>query len=259
MSMNKIIFIFILLLVILFLLFNIYNKKDMFNNQEQLIKKKSDNTEITVIDHKWKSDFSHRWKIHEPHTNNKLKKLLEYLPNDSHIVDVGSHVGDTGLYLALILKNKWNKKNIKVIMIDPDESKIDFINKMAKKNKLANIITVISSVSDKTGKSSLLKKKHPGAWRISENNGDIKMDTLDNICKNKNISLLHIDVEGFEYKVLLGSKKLIKNVIYVIIELNKINGYRTNEIKFLEKYDFKMIKDKISKENGNRFFIKNNI
>ena len=50
-------------------------------------------------------------------------------------------------------------------------------------NNLDNIITKHYAVSNKTGISKLIKKQHPGAWKIKENSGNIPMDTIDNICK----------------------------------------------------------------------------
>ena len=37
------------------------------------------------------------------------------------------------------------------------------------------------------------------------------------------IDFLKIDVEGFEYMVLLGSSNIIKNVSYIMIEIQKNN------------------------------------
>ena len=186
----------------------------------------------------------------------KLKELLGNFP--TIIIDVGSHVGDTGLYLAKILQTKYSEKNIKVIMIDPEESKIDFIKKMAEKNNLKNIITIVSGVSDTRGNGSMDKSLHPGGWKIDDkSNGNIKIDTIDNLCKGKNISLFHIDVEGMEYKCLLGSVETIKNVEYIMIELNSISD-RNKEVDFLTKNNFIDINDTtLQKEHGNHLFKKN--
>ena len=122
--------------------------------------KKKDNTSIELINHKWTNDFKKRFKNHEINSNLKLKELLIKLPNDTFIIDVGSHVRH-GIYLAKILQTKYSEKNIKVIMIDPEESKIDFIKKMAEKNNLKNIITIVF-VSDTRGNGSIDKSLHPG-------------------------------------------------------------------------------------------------
>ena len=241
------------------------NSKQLFSNDRKIAIKKIDNTQIFYIDDKnWGNDFNKRFMYHEPYSNTKMAELLEKLPNNSYIIDVGAHTGDTGLYLALILKKKWNNKNIKVIMIEPDITKINFINKIAKLNKLDNIITKNYSVSDKVGYSSIRRRggtgQAAGAWQIdenNENNENIKMDTIDNICKNMYISMIHIDVEGMEYKTLLGSKNTLKNVKFIMIELNKVSNNRGNEKTFLLENNFVDISnDFIKKENMNHLFEK---
>lgn len=232
-------------------------KKERFPST---VTKKADNTSILIFPDKWTGDFMVRFEHHEPFTNLKLKEILEYLPEKSHIVDVGSHVGDTGLYLAKILKDVYPQKDIKVIMIDPDESKIQFIKKMGMKNQLNNIITHVKGVDENIGYGSLDKKLHPGAWKIQNRNGTIKLDTLDNICKGKKVSLLHIDVEGMEYQCLLGSQEILKDTHYVMIELNRIRTSREKEKDLLEKHGFVNIENKnIEKENHNALFQKNSI
>ena len=240
--------------------------KELFINDRKIAIKKIDNTQIFYIDDKiWGDDFNKSFMYHEPYSNTKMAELLEKLPNNSYIIDVGAHTGDTGLYLALILKKKWNNKNIKVIMIEPDITKINFINKIAKLNKLDNIITKNYSVSDKVGYSSIIRKggtgKAAGAWQIDENNKNnenIKMNTIDNICKNMYISMIHIDVEGMEYETLLGSKNTLKNVKYIMIEVNGASNNRDNEKTFLLENNFVDTSNEfIKKENMNHLFEKN--
>ena len=142
-------------------------------------------------------------------------------------------------------------------MIDPDLSKFKFIKNMTKINNLNNIIIMNYGVSNVKGKGNINKKFHPGAWKINENKkGNINIDTIDNICKNFNVSMMHIDVEGMEYKCLLGSKKTLNNVKYIMIELNNITK-RNKEKNFLKKNNFiKINNPNISKENGNELFKK---
>jgi len=246
----------ILSIIIISLTITLYKNKELF----VIINKRSNNTKIELIEDKWKKDFENRFKNHEEKSNLKMKEILIDLPNNSYIVDVGSHVGDTGLYLAKVLNDKYPHKNIKVIMIDPDKTKIKFIKKMARINKLNNILIKNYGVSNTKGKGKIKKDSHPGGWKINEkSNGDIKIDTIDNICKNMHISMLHIDVEGMEYKCLLGSKNIIKDAKYIMIELNH-HAKRNNERQFLKKNNFIEINDLgISNENGNALFKNNNI
>jgi len=64
--------------------------------------------------------------------------------------------------------------------------------------------------------------------------------------KIKKIDLIKIDVEGYEYMVLLGGKKIINNTHYVIIEVQKNSMYKNYSEKkiekFLEKNNFELLK-----------------
>ena len=251
--MYKYLCICIIVILIIIVIYNI--RIENFTNSVDVCSKKADNTSINLVEDKWTSDFKQRFEVHEPNTNLKLKELLKDLPNNSYIIDVGAHVGDTGLYLCKILKENYNYKNIKVIFIDPDNTKIDFIKKMAEKNNLDNLVTLNYGVNSKKENGNIDKSTHAGGWKIKKNeNGDIKLDTIDNLCKNMNISMIHIDVEGMEYDCLLGSINTINNVKYIMIELNSITE-RTNEVNFLKKNNFIHIPDdKIKNENGNNLF-----
>ena len=78
----------------------------------------------------------------------------------------------------------------------------------------------------------------------------VKVTTLKNFCnkhKIKKIDLLKIDVEGYEYKVLLGANTFIKNINYIILEIQKNDMYKNYSIvkieKYLKKNNFKLIKN----------------
>jgi len=251
--MYKNVCICIIVILIIIVIYNI--RIERFNNSVDICTKKADNTTINLVEDKWTPDFKQRFEVHEPNTNLKLKELLKELPNNSYIIDVGAHVGDTGLYLCKILKQDYHYKNIRVIFIDPDNTKIDFIKKMAEKNNLDNLVTLNYGVNSKKENGNIDKSYHAGGWKIKKTeNGDIKLDTIDNLCKNMDISLIHIDVEGMEYDCLLGSINTINNVKYIMIELNSI-AERTNEVNFLEKNNFIHIPDEnVKKENGNNLF-----
>ena len=99
---------------------------------------------------------------------------------------------------------------------------------MTKLNNLKNIKTIIGGLSDKNGKGELIKKQHPGAWKIKEGN-DFNIYTIDELFSDKKVSLIHLDVEGYEYKTLLGGLNTIKkHKPYLIIEI--VHGEDKNKI-----------------------------
>ncbi len=76
----------------------------------------------------------------------------------------------------------------------------------------------------------------------------VQQVTFDDFFKDKKIenSFLKIDVEGYEYNVLIGASKKIKDVKYLLIENQFSNQYKNNinEVKdLITKYEFKLIKN----------------
>ena len=79
-----------------------------------------------------------------------------------------------------------------------------------------------------------------------KNYENIELTTLDALLKNrKNISMIKIDLEGYEKQVFLGAENTLenKNLDVIIIELNDSNKYydydEEETIKILERYGFK--------------------
>ena len=233
--------------------------------------KRSDNTTIKVVrGHVWTDHFCKKFAENEPFTNLKMKSLLPKLKDGSFIVDVGAHVGDTGLYLAHHLQKSYEHKNIDVIMIEPDEIKTEFIRKMIALNDLQNCVAITCGVSDKRRAGTLLvNHEFPGATLVDEYDvhGEIPIETVDRLCQQLNVSMMHIDVEGMEHKCLMGSKHTLENVQYVVIEMNEIPSRpneeqpppsnRDNERTFLKDHGFAQIEDPdMYAEYNNELYVK---
>lgn len=177
----------------------------------------------------------------EPKTHKILKEYCLKCPFYSYIIDIGCHIGDTTTKLSDHLRVN-NRDDVKILAIDPNKDKIDFINKLCNINNINNIKTIHSGVSDKKTHSFEIKNGHSGMWKLKEDiNGNIKVDTLDNICNGINIGLVHLDVEGHEYKALLGMINIIKNN-HPPIMLEYLHGEdKKNIFNFLENLSYKQI------------------
>ena len=179
---------------------------------------------------------------------------------DPIIFDIGSHKGKVVSLLNNIYKNalfycfepnellntnlKKIGENINVYNYaigEKNEEKEIFINKIDLTNTLSQInknslyLKIKNFISGKLNNTNNLKK--------------VKVISLDNFCKIneiKKIDFLKIDVEGYEYKVLLGAKDIIKNVNYVMLEVQKNDMYKDyskeNIENFLKKNNFILIK-----------------
>ena len=180
--------------------------------------------------------------------------------NDPVIFDIGSHKGkivklmddlyDNSLIYCFEPNKLMNPilkkigKNIKVFNYAIGDkadrrklliNKIDLTNTLSQINKNSLYLKIKNLISNKSENKDNYKK--------------VKVISLKNFCKTKkikSIDFLKIDVEGYEYKVLLGAKDILKNVKFIMIEIQNNDMYRNyskNRIeKFLKKNNFKLIK-----------------
>ena len=208
------------------------------------VKKEVDGTIIKIPEkHTLNKEFIRHFKSHQPLENVKMASLLDTFEHNSHVLDVGAHIGDTGLYLALKAK-QLGRHDIKVILIEPDKEKIEYINLLADLNELTNVTTMnygvgmihSKGVLDRSGKWSPARKV------IIKDKGEFDIERLDTLITRRypRIGLMHIDVEGMEHQALLGADRLLLNTNYVMIELNNIVD-RTKERELLKKYNFEKI------------------
>lgn len=181
-----------------------------------------------------------------------LRILIEkkYLDINKNIFDCGAFIGDQSLPLAKMIKGK-------VYAIDPSISNINFINNIANVNNIKNIITYQLGLSDKKeiiytngiiehcvfqGNNNVNSYNPPHRiphGNLNQNKGRIDATTIDNLYNEKkieNLSLIHLDIEGFEYPVLISSKETIKQEKPLIIWENHIDiiNNKTNNLEFKE-------------------------
>lgn len=228
------------------------------------------NPSISLVipdNHKWSSDFLGRI-AHEEKTHNLFFNYISNLDNKQYlIIDAGAHVGDTAIWLAKFAQVKGKK--IKVLAVDPDTSKIKFINDIVNKNKLQDyVITVNSAVGDDFSKATIVKKYqtkegslmplHAGAWQVKNDmKGDIDVVPLDHIYNSLKLddytlAILHLDVEGSEFKVMQGAiGLLLKNHPLCIFELFNKNNTRIKQVMGLLGFSSSGI---LRRDNNNEIF-----
>jgi len=192
--------------------------------------------------------------------NDRIYKYSNKLNLDTFI-DIGSHEGE---FISRFLNNKKIKKfycfepnvflfrellkkfrsNKKIILSNNALGDSNAIKKLFLSN-----LTYNSSMSKFNKKSNYLKFKN---LILKENLyqtfSKVKQITFDQYFKNKKInnSFLKLDVEGYEYNVLRGASKKIKEVKYILIEHQFSNQYINSfdQVKdLIKKYNFKQIKN----------------
>ena len=134
-------------------------------------------------------------------------------------------------------------KKGKVYAIEGVHESLYFASDLAQINKIDNI-SFIEAICADTPNLSLVSSGSQGGTSFRQNltGSGQKSTTIDEVIPldcHDTIDLFHIDVEGFEEKVLLGSKHLIDSSRPVIIFEQHISSENVSTIvKFLENLEY---------------------
>lgn len=130
------------------------------------------------------------------------------------MVNIGAHIGTICIPLSKKLKNidafEANSENCKLLRLNLIFNKINNINSYnvalgeKETKKYINIKETFN-----TGATHIGKKK--------SRNSEIQILTLDQL--KKRYDIIYIDTEGYEYNILLGGSKTIKNCKVLVIEI----------------------------------------
>jgi len=164
----------------------------------------------------------------------KSKKIfLEYVKKSGTIIDVGAHIGD----YSLIAAKKIGPKG-KVIAIEPFIDAVTRIKENFSLNNLDNYEVLQVAVGEKQEKRQLYENDITGAGYLDpiedivkndlSSKSEILVSTIDAIIAKeriKKVDIMKIDVDGFEYEVLLGCKKSFseKKIMNILCEVH--HGY----------------------------------
>ena len=150
---------------------------------------------------------------------------------DSHILDIGAWVGTWTMAM--------NDFCGRVVAFEPDPIHYQCLVK----NCPDNVETHQLAVGNENKMISLSEDNFTQAKRVV-GEGDIPMITVDSL-KLNDVDLIKIDVEGYELEVLKGAIKTLKNIKYLMIELNnntkKYGSNNTEVEKFLHDLGFRVL------------------
>ena len=199
--------------------------------------------------------------------NIELEELVKDL-KFATLFDIGSNKGQFILLIEKIFdidKNIYSFEPIKEIY---EKQKKFFSNK-----KNISFFNFALGERSLTKTLNITKRKDSSSFFEINNNikntdhlvdekREIKIKSLDEIMKNKYLIkpiLAKIDVQGYELEVLKGSKNLLKQIKYIIIEVSENEIYKGQAlankiIKYLDDMNFKPLKEtKIYKIPGTEF------
>ena len=145
------------------------------------------------------------------------------------IIDVGAHIGEYTLLGAKLVGEKGL-----IISVEPDHDSVISLKENIILNNFKNYLILEKAVGEKIETKSMYKINEEDVYgyldpyvenKKLKKYSEIEVTTIDDIVSSNNlniINLLKIDVEGFEYEVLLGCNDTLKKnkIKKIIIELH---------------------------------------
>lgn len=122
------------------------------------------------------------------------------------VIDVGANIGNHTLFWAGIC-------GASVIAVEPNRSALEILYKNLALNGLEKRVSVIDfAVSSRSGRGELTESQADNmgtAALRSDNEGSIRIDTLDHIISQEEVSLIKVDTEGHDLSVLQGAEGVL--------------------------------------------------
>ena len=176
--------------------------------------------------------------------NERIKEekfICSFLKKGHFVIDAGANIGTVSLACANIVGQSGQVKSF-----EPNIKIFKYLKKNIEINDYSKIIQAYNfGLGSKNSKYKFTEYSDDTSNTPSESGTNVvKIKKLDDVI-NEKVNFLKIDVEGFEYEVLLGAKNLLKQIDYILLECNRdmLNKHKTSEkmiCEYLTKYKFKI-------------------
>lgn len=162
--------------------------------------------------------------------------------NPGVIIEVGANIGTETISFCDVAK----KYSSSVVAFEPVPSNVESIIHNQQLNNIDNLELHTCLVADQKGKAffNFPSGNNSGSGFIDKKPKDYSLQeynvvTLDETINGKNVSFISVDVEGFEFQVLLGCKEILtKFQPTLIIEVNQHFLRTRGNSSVKEVYDF---------------------
>jgi len=169
------------------------------------------NTTIKLIEH----PFSQTFALRDNHEV-LFRRMHTYLMNTgvikNNIIDLGAWIGDNTIPWAKVASLSDQIRSV-IYAIDPSQENCHFINQMCQHNQIDNVKIFQTAVSNTIETLSTNDDMYHCTFEPGvQGRNKVNAITLDYLFENReieNIGYIHLDVEGMEYKVILGANQII--------------------------------------------------
>lgn len=173
----------------------------------------------------------------------RSRNSLYALAKESDVVfDIGANMGDVTLNMAKIVGETG-----KVFAFEPYHETFEKLRRNYELNTFDNIELIESALAEKKGMVQMVRmdEHNSGMNRVASGNSDsssafIKTTSLDEFVETnriEKISLIKIDVEGFEMNVLRGARRTLQQLrpsLFIEIDDNNLRGQGASSVELLD-------------------------
>lgn len=166
-----------------------------------------------------------------------------YLKSGDYVIDVGANIGDTVLVSSTLVTT-----NGTVVGIEAHPRTFSFFIDNLKLNNISNVEAVNCAIGDTEGELSFSDDWRDDMNKVGKGKLTVPVNTLNKLITNEyKVSLLKIDVEGYEKFVINGASNILKNVNCIYFEVGEqhfsMYNYSIRDLlDLLEQHEFKLFK-----------------
>lgn len=216
------------------------------------------------------NSYKHKgyWYYGKSREQNTMASFEKIISQGSTVFEIGGHIGFITHYFSELVGTNGN-----VIVFEPGKNNIPYIEKNTNilsntsliKKGCGNSNSVVQFFQDNiTGQNNSVLSDYSGLDGVAKSHGEsgnrevveIELIRLEDYLSAENLipDFIKIDVEGFEFEVLLGLDKYLGKIPNLMIEVTE-NLERVTEL--LKNRNYKILDDDLSELQPN--FQKGNI
>jgi FkbM family methyltransferase len=135
-----------------------------------------------------------------------LEDILRRTQPGQLALDVGAHVGNHTVFLAAVA-------DLDVIAVEPSSAALDLLKKNVEANGVSGRVTVVEAAAGAEESAATLipgSDDNTGMTRVVLGGDDVPVTTVDRIVGRRRVSVMKVDVEGWEKEVLRGAQTVLR-------------------------------------------------
>lgn len=196
-------------------------------------------TAARLLDRPWVRDgYERGYFLYKQHFEAKgVTALRAWVRPGTSVIDVGAHIGFFTLHLA-----RWVSAGGRVLAIEPDPLNLERLRRtLARAGVDSRVDTIQAAVAEASGQGFLeLNPQNPADHHLGTGGIRVALTTIDELLRERDwpvVSLIKIDVQGAEPRVLAGAAETIarfRPALFVEVHDQSLRRYGSSSRSLLD-------------------------